>query len=169
MHEYNEEDIVVFVSLSSFMCVRYSEGHPDARPGMKKGRWSIGLLKSQPYSSRPSVQVGWGAPLGSEFQTLKSVSVHLASVKTGIEAIVGVTGLRITFISYMLQEQEPTIPRSGNYWTQIRIPNPCVAGWAGLTRASTRCSTVLQHSLSLSTRMMENFLTLTMIIMNVVR
>ena len=37
MHEYNEEDIVVFVSLSSFMCVRYSEGHPDARPGMKKG------------------------------------------------------------------------------------------------------------------------------------
>ena len=87
MHEYNEEDIVVFVSLSSFMCVRYSEGHPDARPGMKKGRWSIGLLKSQPYSSRPSGQVGWGAPLGSEFQTLKSVSVHLASVKTGIESL----------------------------------------------------------------------------------
>merc|ERR1719245_848900 len=68
---------------------------------MKKGRWS----KSQPYSSRPSGQVGWGAPLGSEFQTLKSVSV-----KTGIEAIVGVRDLRITFISYMLQEQEPTIP-----------------------------------------------------------
>ena len=39
MHEYNEEDIVVLVSLSYLMCVRYSELGPDARSSRDSRRW----------------------------------------------------------------------------------------------------------------------------------
>ena len=108
MHEYNEEDIVVFVSLSSLMCVRYSEGHPDARPVMKKGRRSIGLLKSQPYSNRPS-----GRWVGEHRLGLKSVSVHPASIITRTESIVG--GDRLKDYFYLMHAQRArTIPLSGN-------------------------------------------------------